>query len=112
MNRRGFLASVLAAGTAPYVLPSGIIMPVRRLILSGEDVRTMQLARDPGRLFMHVDFGMVGVMGQVLRTRYYDAAGREIAAHGDNRDAKVCSVEVVRSLAQRAHSKERVRQCS
>ena len=34
MNRRGFLtgmAGILAAGYAPSVLPSGIIMPIRKL---------------------------------------------------------------------------------
>ena len=35
MNRRGFLrgmAGILAAGAAPAILPSGIIMPIRTLI--------------------------------------------------------------------------------
>lgn len=39
MDRRGFLkglAGILAAGVAPAVLPSGIIMPVRRLITNAE----------------------------------------------------------------------------
>lgn len=32
MNRRGFLQSMLALGVAPAILPSGIIMPVRRIV--------------------------------------------------------------------------------
>lgn len=45
MNRRGFLkgmAGILAAGVAPAVLPSGVIMPVRnlwtpRIVITGKD---------------------------------------------------------------------------
>ncbi len=32
MNRRGFLQSILAAGVAPAVVGSGILMPVRKII--------------------------------------------------------------------------------
>ena len=41
MNRRRFLtgmAGILAAGCAPAVLPSGIIMPVRKLWVLGVDM--------------------------------------------------------------------------
>lgn len=31
MNRRGFLKSMLAAGTAPYVAKLGVLMPVTRI---------------------------------------------------------------------------------
>jgi len=31
MNRRSFLASILAAGVAPAVIGSGILMPVRKI---------------------------------------------------------------------------------
>lgn len=31
MNRRGFLASILAAGVAPAIVGSGILMPIRKL---------------------------------------------------------------------------------
>lgn len=40
MDRRGFLrgmAGILAAGAAPAVLPSGILMPIKSLILPGYD---------------------------------------------------------------------------
>ena len=33
MNRRGFLQAILAAGVAPAVVGSGILMPVRTIIL-------------------------------------------------------------------------------
>lgn len=36
MNRRGFLgglAGILAAGVAPVVMPAGILMPTRKLLL-------------------------------------------------------------------------------
>lgn len=32
MNRRGFLAGILAAGVAPAVVGSGILMPTRKLV--------------------------------------------------------------------------------
>ncbi len=32
MNRRGFLAGILATGVAPAVVGSGILMPVRRVV--------------------------------------------------------------------------------
>lgn len=32
MNRRGFLQSILAAGVAPAVVGSGILMPVRSIV--------------------------------------------------------------------------------
>lgn len=31
MNRRGFLQSILAAGVAPYVVSSGVLMPVKKI---------------------------------------------------------------------------------
>lgn len=31
MNRRSFIASILAAGVAPYVAKAGVLMPVRRV---------------------------------------------------------------------------------
>lgn len=33
MKRRGFLASILAAGFAPAAVGSGVLMPVRKLIV-------------------------------------------------------------------------------
>ncbi len=33
MNRRSFLSSILAAGIAPAVVGSGILMPVRKIIV-------------------------------------------------------------------------------
>ena len=33
MNRRGFLGSILAAGFAPAFVGSGVLMPVRQIIL-------------------------------------------------------------------------------
>lgn len=36
MNRRGFLKGILAAGVAPAVVGSGILMPVRKLIMPME----------------------------------------------------------------------------
>lgn len=33
MNRRGFLQAILAAGVAPAVIGSGVLMPVRKLIM-------------------------------------------------------------------------------
>lgn len=32
MNRRGFMKSILAAGIAPYVISSGVLMPVKQRI--------------------------------------------------------------------------------
>lgn len=31
MNRRGFIGAMLAAGAAPYIVRSGILMPVKKL---------------------------------------------------------------------------------
>lgn len=33
MNRRNFLASILAAGVAPAAVGSGILMPVRKIVV-------------------------------------------------------------------------------
>jgi hypothetical protein len=33
MNRRGFLASILAAGVAPAAIGSGVLMPIKRIVL-------------------------------------------------------------------------------
>jgi len=33
MNRRGFLKAILAAGTAPYIISSGVLMPVKKILL-------------------------------------------------------------------------------
>lgn len=38
MNRRGFLASILAAGVAPAVVGSGILMPVRKLLVPDQRI--------------------------------------------------------------------------
>ena len=38
MKRRGFLAGILAAGFAPAVVGSGILMPVRRLVVPSLDI--------------------------------------------------------------------------
>ena len=37
MNRRSFLSAILAAGVAPAVVGSGILMPVRKIIVPGPD---------------------------------------------------------------------------
>ena len=42
MNRRGFLQSILAAGVAPSVVGSGILMPVRKLWTPPADVLTLE----------------------------------------------------------------------
>ena len=50
MNRRGFLtgmAGILAAGYAPSVLPSGIIMPIRKLLLPEDFGYTMTIIAEP-----------------------------------------------------------------
>lgn len=36
MNRRGFLAGILASGFAPAAVGSGVLMPVRRILLPGD----------------------------------------------------------------------------
>ncbi len=36
MNRRSFLSSILAAGIAPAVVGSGILMPVRKIVVPTE----------------------------------------------------------------------------
>ena len=46
MNRRSFLASILAAGVAPAVIGSGILMPVRKLI------DPYAYLRDPGQWYI------------------------------------------------------------
>ena len=49
MNRRGFLASILAAGVAPAVLSSGVIMRIAPLIVppsSGLTIAKLLAARD------------------------------------------------------------------
>lgn len=33
MNRRGFLSSILAAGVAPAAIGSGVLMPIKRIVL-------------------------------------------------------------------------------
>lgn len=38
MNRRSFIASILATGVAPYVMRAGILMPVRALTVVTPDV--------------------------------------------------------------------------
>lgn len=35
MNRRSFMASILATACAPAVVGSGILMPVKKLVVSG-----------------------------------------------------------------------------
>lgn len=47
MNRRSFLASILAAGVAPAVVGSGILMPVRQILLPiYEEVPLVQTIED------------------------------------------------------------------
>ncbi len=56
MNRRGFLAGILAAGVAPAVVGSGILMPVRMVqpitdpfeILSLEEYARRAIIKDGG----------------------------------------------------------------
>lgn len=45
MNRRGFLASILAAGVAPAAVGSGILMPVRPQIAVPEGFTLARLLR-------------------------------------------------------------------
>lgn len=60
MNRRGFLSAILAAGVAPAVVGSGILMPVRmvhpvRLFTANGDPRDLAGLRyvvgDKARIF-------------------------------------------------------------
>lgn len=37
MNRRGFLQAILAAGVAPAVIRSGVLMPVRSFLIPSRD---------------------------------------------------------------------------
>lgn len=34
MDRRGFIGSILAAGTAPWIAKAGVLMPVKKVITS------------------------------------------------------------------------------
>lgn len=43
MNRRGFLAAILASGIAPAFGHAGILMPVRKLILPGDELWTLPI---------------------------------------------------------------------
>lgn len=69
MDRRGFLQSILAAGVAPAFVGSGILMPVKALLLP---------ARDPlwdGTVdFMGVDFG-----DSDFTTEWWQREGKVIA---------------------------------
>ncbi len=44
MNRRGFLQAILAAGVAPAVVGSGVLMPVRRVVVPEWPVGIVSLA--------------------------------------------------------------------
>lgn len=59
MNRRGFLASILAAGIAPYVMSSGIasgiLMPVRKL-WTPSVVATLDLLDFSGRVLCSISY--------------------------------------------------------
>lgn len=39
MNRRGFMAGILAAGFAPAAIGSGVLMPVRQIVGDGNIIR-------------------------------------------------------------------------
>ena len=47
MNRRGFLAGILATGVAPAVISSGVLMSVRKLIVPEPRVLIEPLAFHP-----------------------------------------------------------------
>jgi len=53
MNRRSFLASILAAGVAPAVIGSGILMPVRKLI------DPYAYLRDPSEWYIQSEEGII-----------------------------------------------------
>lgn len=58
MQRRGFLGAVLAAGVAPAAIGSGILMPVKKIVLV-----------DP---FGQFGFAEVVVEGKMLKFRRFD----------------------------------------
>lgn len=53
MNRRGFLKSILAAGFAPAVVGSGILMPVRQLIVPSDSIAVIGVDLAAGQDFTY-----------------------------------------------------------
>lgn len=77
MNRRGFLAGILAAGVAPAVVGSGILMPVRALIVPRTDVLTLDaIRRARERLLENIVNPpvLVYLNGEVLSAAHYSIA--------------------------------------
>ena len=58
MERRGFLAGILAAGFAPAFVGSGVLMPVRSIALPGSFVvhMTTRLGRYPLHFHRYADW--------------------------------------------------------
>lgn len=74
MNRRSFLASILASGFAPAAIGSGVLMPVRQLVLPA-DARFL--------LFKHP---ITALAGDVLRlTCNSDLHGESTASYSLHR---------------------------
>ena len=59
MNRRSFLQSLLAAGVAPAVVGSGVLMPIRAIDLSEYTVRSVAFGGVDGVLVLPPVSGLV-----------------------------------------------------
>ena len=81
--RRGFLGAILAAGVAPAAVGSGILMPVRRLIVPNSEIIDSIIALgkmldqqdvpDAHRVVVGYDFGKSDFSAECWATR--DANG-------------------------------------
>lgn len=80
MRRRGFLASILAAGVAPAAIGSGILMPARKIIVPASGFLRLE-APASGELLEIVQqyqgYDLVDVeIGQIERFTFYTTPWR------------------------------------
>ena len=76
MNRRGFMKAILLAGVAPAFIPSGILTPVRKLIVPPGLVLPKTLfSYDRGLSFW--DISDTEILAQAFSNALYTEANRK-----------------------------------
>lgn len=68
MNRRGFMQSMLALGVAPAVVSSGVLMPIKSLLLPGGEEYALEMAYD-GTQFQSVNFVLMRHLLEAARKK-------------------------------------------